>query len=277
MPFEPTTHGLSHNYEDLEEITGASFADIDGDVAAVGVESALLTKDLSILSGLDEAGIDKIGKYGGLDKYIARRAPHVLRQTGMDLETAFIYNLFRQTAIDAGNIQEPATESTGDTGYSMVAIRFQSGVCTGLYDPDGYGSGKLLDMEKVEGGKPYYKDTATGRQKVQGWDLRGYTGALVASTRNVAAIVNINVANIGSDTTMPDIIDEMLLQAQSDRGQTVIVCHPRVKNKLHAFKGDKLQLNVEDKAFSRRIDLWEGVPIISTFNMLAGTEVDVDV
>lgn len=277
MPFEPTTHGLSHNYENIEEITGASFADIDGDVSSVGVESALLSKDLSILSGLDEAGVDKIKKYGGLDRYIQRRAPHVLAKTGMDLEKAFIYNLFRQNAIDFGNIQEPATPSTGGTGYSLVVVRFQRGVCTGLYDQDGYGNGKLIEMEKVEGGNAYYKDTATGRQKVQGWDLRGYTGALVASAKNVSAIVNINIANIGSDTTMPDLIDEALLQAQSERGNTIILMHPRLKNKLHAFKGDKLQINVAEEGFKRRIDMWEGVPIVSTYNMLAGTEADVTV
>lgn len=276
MPFEASTHGLSHSYENVEEITGATFADIDGDVSTVSVESALLSQDLSILSGLDEAGVDKIKKYGGINRYMERRAPFVLRQTGMDLERAFIYDLFRQRAIDAGNIQEPATPSTGDTGYSMVAIRFQRGVCTGLFDPDGFGNGRLIEMSLVENGNPYYKDSATGgRQKVQGWDLRGYTGALVASTKNVAAIVNINIANIGSDTTVPDLIDEMLLQAQSERGNTIIVMHPRLKNKLHAFKGDKLQINVAETGFSRRIDLWEGVPIVATYNMDAGTETDV--
>lgn len=273
MPFEPTTHGLSHAYENVEEITGASFADIDADVADVGVESALLSQDLSILSGKDEAGVDKIKKYGGLDRYIERRMPYVLAKTGMDLEQAFIYNLFRQKAIDFGNIQEPATPSTGNTGYSLVVIRFQRGVCTGLWDPDGFGNGKLLDMEKIQGGDAYY----VGNKKVQGWDLRGYTGALVASSKNVSAIVNINIANIGSDTTMPDLIDEALLQAQSERGNTIILVHPRLKNKLHAFKGDKLQISVVEDGYSRRIDMWEGVPIISTYNMLAGTETDVTV
>lgn len=277
MPFEPTTHGLSHNYENIEEITGATFTDIDGEVSEVGVESALLTKDLSILSGLDEAGVDKVQKYGGIDAYIAKKAPYVLAQTGMDLEAAFIYNLFRQAAIDAGNIQEPATPSTGNTGYSLVVVRFQRGVCTGLYDQTGFGNGKLIEMNKVENGEPYYIGAAGSRRKVQGWDLRGYTGALVASTKNVSAIVNINISNIASDTTMPDLIDEALLQAQSERGNTVILCHPRLKNKLHAFKGEKLQINIADDNFRRRIDLWEGVPIIATYNMLAGTEADVTV
>lgn len=270
IPFEKTTHGLSHAYESLEDVTEGSFIDIDGDVPDVGIEKALKKTDLSVLAGKDTAGIDKVNSYGGHAAYIEKRLPTVLRHTGMKVDAEFYYNVFQQTAIDVGNAQQPAVPSTGSQGYSMTAIRFESGVCTGLYDAGGFGNGKNL----VEAGKigseadPLW----VGNQPKLGYHIRGYLGALVASSKNVATVVNIDIANIGADSTMPGIIDEMLLQVRSGMGNTVIVMHPRLKNKLHAFKGDKLQINVNDPDYKRAIDLWEGVPIIGNYNLLEGTE-----
>jgi hypothetical protein len=268
LPFEEATHHLFHAYEDVQEITAGDFIDIDGDVPDVGIESALLRTDLSIIAGKDIAGIDKVNQYGGLSKYTEKRMPSVIESTGMKTDRTLYYNLFRQNAIDYGNVQEFATPSTGSTGYSITAIRFQRGVCTGLFDPTGFGDGKILDTKFINKGEEFLD----GDKFVQGWHLRGYTGGLVASSKNVAAIVNIDIDEVGTDTTVPDIIDEMLLQCRSGMGDTVLVMHPRVKNKLRAFKGEKLQINVAEKSFSRNIDVWEGVPIIEDYNLLEGTE-----
>jgi hypothetical protein len=268
IPFEESTHRLFHSYEDVSEVTAGDFIDIDGDIPDVGIESALKRQDLSVIAGKDLAGIDKISMYGGLERYTEKRMPSVIKHTGMKTEQSMYYNLFRQNAIDFGNTQEFATPVTGNTGYSITAIRFESGICTGLYDPDGYGNGKILDTEFLGRNEKLLDNN----QLKQGWHLRGYTGGLVASPKNVATIVNIDIDEIVGDTTVPDIIDEMLLQCRSGAGNTVLVMHPRVKSKLRSFKGEKLQINVAEQAFSRNIDVWEGVPIIESYNLKEGTE-----
>ena len=273
MPQEQTTHGLQHTYEDLASVTYGGFIDIDGEVPDVGIETALKQIDMSVLAGKDTSGIDVVTKMGGQAAYTTKRLPKVLTGTGSKLDREFYYNVYRQAALDFGNSQAFTTAVvTGNTGYSMTVIRFEAGVCTGLYDPDGFGEGKMIatfPIASVE--NPQWQGTDNNKP-VCGYHMRGYLGGMVASPKNVASIVNIDITKVAADTSVPEAIDEMLLQARAEAGNAVIVMHPRLKNKLRAFKGDKLQINVADQAFSRNIDVWEGVPIIADFNLLAGTE-----
>jgi len=269
MPFESSTHRLFHSYEKLTEVTGATFGDIDAAPSTVGIESGIYRQDLSVLSGIETAGIDAVSLLGGMNAWMAKRLPLVLKKTGANVENDFYYNLFRQSAIDNGNVQQ----GTGTTGscYSMTVIRFEEGTCTGLYDPEGYGDGKLLYTEKLNGGAVYPN---ASNQLVHGYHLRGYTGGLVADNRHTASIVNVKLVDV-DDSGFDQKIDDMIIQARADMGNSVIVMHPTLKSRLNYWKASKLQLGVNDNNFNRTLDAWEGVPILTSYNLSAGAEADV--
>jgi len=266
VPFSEASHGLWHVYEEVESVTGADWAAMNAPLTTVDVTSELKKLDLNIMGGQMECPEDKAKLFGGKEKYFARKIPTVLKKSGMTAEARILYENLRQYAIDQGeNINVLDAGGSTNACYSIVAVRFEPDVVGGLYSPDGFKQGAMLDTMPISGGNLYLN---SGGVLVYGVRLKAYFGFQIASPRNVAVIVNIQSGNKPTEAQMDDLVN----MVRGTPANTKLVLHPKCLTFLNAYKEDALQVNVRDKDMDRRIKAWNGIPFLETYNMLDGTE-----
>jgi hypothetical protein len=263
IPFEEASHGLWNMYEEVIDITGAGFVEIDAPLPPIGMMSDLKKLDLAIMGGLMEVGEDKAKLFGGKEKYFGKKMPKILSQSGVDTEVAFLYNHIRKFCIDNGLY----TDSTGteDTCYSILVVRFESGVTTGIYSPEGFKQGAMLHTFPINGGNLYLDSNGV---LVYGLRIKGYFGFQIASPKTVHAIVNIYAGKIPTEAQ----IDNAIAEVRGRPGNTYMFMHHKCRNLLYGYKEDALQMGTKDKDMDRQIDKWNGIPIICSYNFLDGTE-----
>jgi hypothetical protein len=274
VPFEAASHGLWHNYEELTAVTGAGLVDMDEALPTMSADSEVKKLDLSIMGGQITCGEDKAKAFGGKERYFASRMPAILKKTGQDTEYALIYNNFRAWAI----LNDTATEQhlinaggSSNTGYTILAVRFSPGECYGLYDPNGFGKGAILDMAPINNGALY--DIGSG---VLGYGLRAksYIGMLLANKWTTAAIVNIDASNLPTQTEIDDVLDLV----RADNSNTFLFMHPKCRSMgVRKYKQDAVEMVPGDKGINNLVETWNGVPIIASYNFLNGTEANVAV
>jgi hypothetical protein len=268
MPFEAASHGLWNAYEDIIEVTGASFVDIDAALPTVGTESNVKKFDLSIMGGQMTCAEDKARMFGGADKYFASKMPAVLRASGSSAERAILYDTFRAFAIANGYVLEPASAS-GDSNYTILAVRFVSGETTGLYSPDGFEQGAMLNTELINGGNLYA--ITSGGVLGYGVRLKGYFGVQVANPKSVGAIVNVKSTKI--PTAMQ--IDDLIAMVRGNPANTYLFMHPRALALIQSLKETYMQVGMTDNGINRQVLTWNGIRIVTSYNFYNGTEVDV--
>lgn len=268
LPMQPASNGIQNVYEELKDIEGAQVVNFDEALPTVGADGEIKSVDLSVLGGIQEVGEDKAGKLGGAPAYFASKMPAILSNTGSNTEKSLIYNSIKPYAKANGKMQDAG--GTNDGGmFSIACVKWVQGETTGLFDPTGFGSGKMFDITPLNGGN-IYKD-ADG-VLVYGQRIKTYLGIQLANPRNVSAIANIDlVANAGNPSGYEALpteaqIDEMLLQARANPANTFIYMHPKVKNALNFYKGDALETNVMDTDYNRTFDMWNGFRIITSYN-----------
>lgn len=270
VTYEKSTHGLKHAYEVLDEVVGGSFVDIDAPLPTVDATSNLKWAELSILGGKHKAGQDKVRQFGGMAAYLAKKTPKILRKTGQTAETALIYNILQAYAKDRGKLVSAEDAPSGSKYYSILAVRWQDGEMTGLYDPKGFAPGAIVDVEPIAGGN-VYEDPDT-KILVYGAYFKSYFGFLPANPNNIAGIVNIDKGEAAPDT-LDEQIDEMLASCRAgDGGRTVVYMHRNMLTKLFKFKKEKLQMTTGETNIDRQIASWNGVPIVTSYNFKDGTE-----
>lgn len=276
IPMEASSDGLFNTYEEQTEVTGADLVDLDGILPEINSTSALKQIGLSPIGGKIKVGVDKARAYpGGVEAYFASKLRPVMTATGNGLEKAIFYNSFRAFAatnnklIDAGG--------SGATNYSMVCVRYAPQQINGLFDPNGFGNGKMFEILPINDGKMY--EDADGRL-IFGTAIKSYFGMQLANERYVSGIVNndiVNDAPAGVRTfATPDMVDQMILNARGG-ANTVIYMHPAALTKLNQYKSDKLTMTPGDNAYNSMLASWNGIPIITSWNLLAGTEAKVTV
>ena len=268
LQFYAATHALWNVYEELTDVVGGAFVEMDSVLPTVSAESELKKLDLAIMGGQMTVGEDKARVFGGPVKYFARKMPSVLKQTGISAERSILYDNLRAYAIDKGKVLSAG--STTDTNYTMIAVRFEEGVCGGLYSPDGFKNGAMMDTKALNGGSLY--DIGGG---VNGYGIRlkNYFGFMIAGIHNVAAIVNIKSDKVPTEAQIDDLLD--LVRAQP--GNTHLYCHRKVLTYLGTHKEPALRMSTSDKNYDRRIASWNGIPIITSYNFDNGTEAKVTV
>lgn len=272
MTYQESTHGLKHAYEILDSVTGGSFVDIDGALPSVDATGELKWQDLSILGGIHKVGQDKVRQLGGMAKYLASKTPQIMRKTASNAEQALIYNILQDFAKKSGKLVSAVTSPTGSKYYSILAVRWQDGEMTGLYDPNGFKTpGALMDVEPINGGNVYENPAVTG-QLIYGAYFKSYFGFLTANARNIAGIVNIDSTAVAPDT-LDEQIDNMLAECRAgDGGRTVMYMHRKCLTKLFKFKTDKLMMGSSEKDINRVVASWNGIPIVTSYNFKDGTE-----
>lgn len=266
LKFEKASHALWNVAEKVTEVTGPSFVDMDSPLPTVDSATGLEKVDLSILGGEIYVPEDKAKVFGGREKYFARKMPSILKKSGMSTETAILYDNLRKWAIDNGKVRK--TAATTGAGYSIIAVRIEEGACCGLYSPDGFGNGSMLDSMPINGGN-LHKINAAG---VLGYGMRlkSYLGWQIVSDRNVSVMLNVQSDKLPTGMQIDDMLADI---RATDSGSTMLLCHVRAKNWLTGtYKDGKIQMRPDDGDIKRLADNWNGVPIVTSYNFYDGTE-----
>lgn len=261
MRFEASTHGLWNAYEEVADISGPAFVDINQPLPEMKIDSNLKKVDLSILGGEIFLPEDK-GSVVGVGEYFDKKIPVLLKHAGQTAEKKIIYDNFLPYAISNGK----AVSALGTANcYSMVAVRFVPGEVTGLYSARNINRFGVLDSTPINNGA-LYKNT----DGLLGYGVRikGYIGVQLANPDAVSAIVNITADKIPT----ADQIDNMLIDAKATPASTFIFCHPKVLSFLHTYKGNVLQTFNTDYDVNRSFVSWNGVRFITSYNFLNGAE-----
>lgn len=281
MPIDPTSGGMYHTYEELVDVTGNGLVDLDGELPTINATTALKQTQLSVFGGMMEVGEDKARMMGGAANYFNGKMQPILKKTGQAIEESMIYNNFRAGAIAASttaglhNAADHKISAGGgaNINYSILAVKWEPGQVTGLYDPAGFGNGRVFDMQPVNGGNLYLTKESNQTALGYGMRLKSYFGVLTANPQNLGTIVNIDIAN--SDTPTADQMDDLLLAVEATPADTVLYMHPKVLNFLNSFKAASLQTFVETGNIRRTFSLWNDIPIVTSYNFKQATEANV--
>jgi len=268
LPMQAASNGLHNLYEDLKDIEGAKVVNLDEALPDIGADGEVKQIDLSVLGGSQEVGEDKAGKMGGPAAYFAGKMPAILSETGSNVETSLIYNSILPYAKENGRMQDAGGTNDGNM-FSMCCVKWVPGETTGLYDPSGFGNGKLFDVAPLNGGNIYKdKDGVI----VYGQRIKTYLGVQLVNPRNVSAIANIDLVidteSATGYTALPTEaqIDTMITEARGNPANTFLYMHQKVKNALNGYKGSALETNVMDTDYNRTFDMWNGFRIITSYN-----------
>lgn len=268
LKFEEATHDFHNVAEEVTDVTGATWVPMNGVLPTVDAVTNLRKVDLAIMGGEIEVPEDTAKVFGGKDSYFAKKLPKVHKKTGMDTERRIIYDNWKRYAIT--NKMAYKTAAASGAGYSIIAVRLVSGEHNGLYSPSGFNQGTMLNVMALNGGNLYksVSDKYKG-VNVYGIRLKAYLGWQILNKRTCAAIVNIQPDKL--PTAMQ--IDDMLADIRAtDSGNTMLIMHPKCRNLLGGFKESKLMMSVGEKNFSQQLMNWNGIPILTTYNMDDGTE-----
>ena len=276
IPWEQSSHAMWNAYDEVSSVTGAGFVDLDAPLPTVGVDTDLKKVDLSIMGGKMVVGEDKARLMGGKASYFAGKLPAVLRQTGMNTERAILYDNIRQYCIDKHTSGVPRMIDAGGsgTGFTLMAVKFTPGETTGLFSPESFSNGTMLDALPINGGNLYNINPSGDEILGYGVRLKNYFGFMIANPDTVGAVMNITLP-IGTATSrkIPTAMQiDDLLDLVKTNNNTMLCCHPRVLTALREVKGSLVQMGVDEMNYKRSIATWEGVPIYTSYNFNKGTD-----
>ena len=264
IKWEQASHPLWNVTEKVSGFKGADFVEMNAPLPAMNVESKLEKVDLSIMGGEIFVPEDKAQALGGAASYFAKKMPVLLKDAGNQTEKRIIYDNYRQYAIDNGKAKSAG--GSGDGLYSMVIVRSVAGENCGLYSPEGFKNGAMLDVKAINNGG-LYKDA----RGVLGYGVRvkGYFGMQLMNPKTVSAIVNISADKLPSIQQ----INTALVEAQANPANTAIYLHPMLKTLLETeYKKEILRTSNGDKSLNFLVSTWNEIPMISSYNFLNGTE-----
>ena len=269
IKWEQATHPLWNVTEKVVDYEGADFVEMNSPLPEMNVTSKLEKVDLSIMGGEIFVPEDKAQAMGGAAKYFAKKMPVVMKAAGNQTEKRIIYENYRQYAIDNGKVLNAC--GTGYGLFSMIVVRAVPGENCGLYSPEGFKDGAMLDVKPINGGD-LYKDS----RGVLGYGMRvkGYFGMQLMNPKTVSGIVNI------TSDKLPSIkqINEILVKAQANPANTAIYLHPMLKTWLETeYKKEILRTTNSDRTLNFLVSTWNEIPMISSYNFLNGTETVVNV
>lgn len=268
IPFEEASHALWNVYDEVADVTGGGFVDMDAPLGSIDVGTRLKKVDLSILGARMFLPEDKAKAMGGRDAYFAKKLPKALRKLGVDAEKAIVYGNLRKYALDAGRLMDAGGQD--DKGYSLLAVRFVPGETTGLYSSNTFRQGGILDVRSVGGGTLYEDERGVLGYGVR---IKGYFGIQIANPETVAALVNIT-----PDTPPTAMQVDNLLDMVRGGAGTFLFCHRKVMSILaEAGKGAAFQMTASERNVDRRIAEWNGVPIVTSYNFADAAEATVSV
>ena len=278
LPMQPTNKGMIQVIEKLKSTDAAQLVDLDGELPTISSDSSLEDVTLSVLGGRMVVGEDAAKKFGGVAAWFTKKLGPILKKTGSNLEYSLIYNTWRAYAT-ANSKNLDAGGTTGSSQYSILAVKFVEDETFGLFNPDGFGTGKVFDILPLNNGAASDYLLGNGVTTVgYAQRLKAYFGIQTANTRNIGAIVNVELtADATTDTGYKALpteaqMDDLLESVRAMPGNTFLMMHPKVANALSVYKGGRLEMTVLDDNMKRKLKAWEDIPIITSRNFLNGTE-----
>lgn len=269
LRFEESTHDFHNVAEVVTEVTGASWAPMNGVLAKVDAATQLTKVDLAIMGGEIEVPEDTANQFGGKEAYFEKKLPKIHRKTGMNTERCVIYDNWQAYAIKSGNAINAGAAADGV--YSMYFVRLVPGEHGGLYSPIGFNQGTMLNVKALSGGELYKsQDPKLAGVNVYGIRLKAYLGWQILNKRTCGAIFNITRDHLPTSAMIDDMLSDI---RATTSGTSFIVCHQKVLNMLgEKYKESALQMGLADKEYNTQISRWNGIPLYTTYNMDDGTE-----
>lgn len=274
-PMEETSDGFQDVFEVLTSTDYIPEQELDAPLQSVDIASKIDQVNLRNWAAKMEVGEDKLATLKlSKEQYFGKKAPKILRETGAKLSRT-TYDAFKNYAVNnqvTGGIADRVISAGGssNTNYSVVAVKYVVNEITGLYSPQAWGNGKVVDIMNLSNGGLYLNDDGVA---VYGTRMKLNSGLKLANPRYVTSIVNIDKA---ADFTAINLDDKLSQIIEEAYGADVLYMHPTLKRLIGSvFKIDKIQLQNADREVNSLIDAWDGVPIITDYNLLKGTEPNV--
>lgn len=278
LPMQATNKGMIQVIEKLVSTDAAQLVDLDGALPTISSDTTLEDVTLSVLGGRMVVGEDAAKKFGGKEAYFTKKLGPILKKTGSNLEYSLIYNTWRAYC-NANSKETSIGGTTAASQYSILAIKFVADETYGLFNPDGFGTGKVFDIAPLNSGAMADYLLGNGVTTVgYAQRMKAYFGIQTANDRNIASLVNIELTHdestdtgflaLPSESQMDDLLDDV----RAMPGNTFLMMHPKVANALSVYKGGRLEMTTLDDNMKRKLKSWEDIPIITSRNFLNGTE-----
>ena len=257
------SHKLWNVAEYVKDIKAPAFVALDAPLPSLGVSTDLKHIDLSAMGGTMEVPSDRAAKFGGFQKYFAKKQPLILKKAGNDTERAIVLNYLLEGAIKNKNVYDAGGSGKG---WFLLACRFDQEVNVGLYDPDQFASGRLFNISFPYNGAEHILHSSE-YEGVLGYSVvyRTHFGyQLLDPKRTVAAIVNIDMEHHPTVNQ----IDDMLAQVRAKSGNTFIFTCARGKiYGINPWKEEHIFLTNGDKNANTMIESWGDIPIVTSYNI----------
>lgn len=265
--FEEASHGLWNVYEELSSVTGPGFVAMNAPLPTIGANTDIKKVDLNIMGGEMDVPEDTAKMFGGPATYFSRKQPAILREAGRSTEVAILYNNLAQYAHDRGSDWWINAGGSAGAGYSIMAVRWIPGEVCGLYSPDGFKKGAMLDITPIGGGSLYKR--ASDGVLVYGIRMKGYFGLQIANEKAVNCIFNIKTGHLPTKAMLDDLLDSV----RATPGNSFLYCHNKCRNlAINPLKDAKVVMQHTSKEVVTLVDDWNGIPIVTSYNFLDGSE-----
>lgn len=277
VPMKAASHDLYNVYSKASSINGMQEVDYDEELPTVGISFELGQARLGKIGGTLAMPHDAAMEMGGYSKYANDRLPQIIAEAGNAQEVRIYYKGLLAKAIATGNIMK-AGGTTADKQYSMIAVHWDEGSTTGLYNAKDLSNGKLFAQLPLNNGAEYkVKDLnyAIGKE-IASWIQFGLQ---LADDRYVKAIVNIEPSQNATDEDKIDglptgmQIDDLITSVRGDPSNTIIYCHPALLRLLGLkYKLEKKTITDSSTNVTYTIAQWLDIPFITSHNIIWGKE-----
>lgn len=292
VPFMESTHGLKNQYEEITQINGAQFRQINAPMVEMDTKTCLKSFDLQALSGEMKVTFERAqmvapkagSKVKSVEEYFKKRTPAILNDGGKKVEESLIYDTLLPSVLDfsagkTGNDQTFIDKGGAADGnlFHLLLVRQKKEINCGLFSPMGENKDELMQMTWLNGGQEHSLVNAgqdTGKPGYAAY-WNAYLGYQIAMPQYVGAIFNINPNNPDTMLTMADF-DKVCAMMKANPADTVAVGSRFLINAMRSLKWGTIQLGSGDMNLISGYDRINSIPLIGTDQMLNGKESVVD-
>jgi len=269
IPVLPTSSGMQHSYQKITATTGPGLVELDGALTTISADTKLETINLSIFGGVMKKGVDTVAILGGKSKAFANELMIASKSFAQELEKSVLYNSLRTYSINNGNYIKAG--GSASVNRSIICVTWSEGEINGLYNPEFYGAGKVLDVIDLTPSAPVLNQNTSALE----WQyaVKGNFGMQLANESLVSSIVNIDTTN-APNLFLASMIDEVIVNARARGKNSMLIMHPTMASYLSTFKTTQYY-SVLDSEINRLVAFWNGVRIVESYNMLNKTETTV--
>lgn len=284
IPMQVSSDDLQDIFEVLTYSDSVPLQELDAPLTEVTAETKVKQTNLQNFAAMMKVKQDKLRKLGfgkNAAEYFNSISPSVFRNTGGRLSKTIYDSLQAYAVANNGDTDLPSelqgtrvvnAGGSNDTNYSVVAVKWVPNETTGLYSDNGWGDGKVFDIEALYGGKTYLDDENIPSYATQ---VKLNLGLKLANPQLVTSVVNIDK---GADLTssgisLGDKLSEIIDEAH---GADMLIMHPTLKRLLgSAYKGSFTQMRMNEKEINNIVDAWDDTMILTDRNLSRGAEANV--